>query len=126
MKIIATLLVAALAFAAGYANAATTFDFTAVSGGYVTNDPSHTVEAVNIANYDLYGNKTVTISVDMVWYKVSPGVADLGAPNLATATDGSGRTITVSVLYTTTRTCTHSGRAQHCTTYYAADSGTVQ
>lgn len=97
--------------------------------GFVTSDPAHTVQYVNLQLYSA-GLYRITMSVDSVTY--SGIYADPTQQNQlveqsivnGVVVHGS-RTILASANYTTKRTCTGSGRGQHCTTWYFANSGSV-
>lgn len=124
MKIISLVLAA---LCVGYANAATSFSFAANTDGtytcstycigFETSDPAHTVDYVNV---QLSSNSPVaykiTLSVDGVSYQgISSGSgASFTAPGLL-----------ANVVWSTTRTCTHSGRGQSCYTRYHAVSGSL-
>ncbi len=116
MKILALLLASSLAQAA---------DFTfspAIDGsyvcpsycmGFVTSDPAHTVDYINITSGTL-GTNTFTVSVDGVVYQKQNAVSPFSV---------NGATFGIN--FTTTRTCTHSGRGQTCYTRYHANTGSV-
>ena len=81
--------------------------------GYVT-DSANTVEYVNLTNL-----QKLTISIDGKAYS---GTNIPGQSVTLLASDGTYAL--VSVQYWTKRTCTHSGRGQHCTTWTFVTSGT--
>lgn len=130
MKTLTALTLLAAAFFCGYANAATTFTFAASDGytcpsyclGFATSDPAHTVGYVNVQLNSVYAPSQykITMSVDGVTYQ---GIT-YDPSTMFTLTAGS-TSIAASVVFTTTRTCTHSGRGQTCTWRFHATSGAV-
>jgi hypothetical protein len=81
--------------------------------GYTTSDPSHSIDYVNVLS-GTAGTYSFTISLDGTAYH---------ALNATSPFTVSG--VTFAVNFTTTRTCTHSGRGQTCVTRYHAVDGSV-
>jgi hypothetical protein len=130
MKIITALFIAAIALAAGYASSAVpvtftpgpTYACTTYCTGYVTTDPATTVDYVNLQYAGVYSGYRLTVSVNG---KVYQGLESAPATGGALY-NADGTFITVSnISYTYKRTCTSSGRGQHCTSWYFVNSGTV-
>jgi hypothetical protein len=96
--------------------------------GFATTDPAHTVGAAGVtwngATYRLM------VQVDGVSYvgavTAQQQVVQLTEQDIVNGIAVYGpSTLLASAQWTTKRTCTHSGRGQHCTTWYFPYSGTV-
>lgn len=91
--------------------------------GFVASDSDYSVDSVNVGNTP-GGGKTITIIVNGTAYSGTGNVVGNSVQGVvAQAADGSSAM--VDVTYNSRRTCTVSGRAQHCTTYTYTVSGTV-
>lgn len=129
MKIISYILLACI----GTANAATSFTFAPAPNatyvcpsycmGFITSDPAHTVDFVTIGNGPMVlvggvwtSTYTLTLGIDGVTYR--------GA-SLGSGQSFSAPGLMASVTWTSSRTCTHSGRGQTCTTRYYGNTGSV-
>lgn len=133
MKILSYIAIVLALLLAGYANAATSFTFSpATDGTYVcpsyclgftTSDPAHSIEYINVQAGPLvliggvYTNTyALTLGIDgSVYHATSYGSGQaFSAPGLM-----------ASVNWATSRTCTGSGKGQHCTNRYHANTGSL-
>lgn len=129
------LLVLILAVLSSVASAGTSFTFAAATDGsyrcsnpsmcmgFTTSDAVYSVDSVNVGN-TLAGGKSITIIVNGVAYSGTGTSAGNTVQGVVVQT-ADGATATVDVSYNTRRTCTSSGRGQHCTTHIYTLSGTV-
>lgn len=126
-------LLALTLLASGYANAATSFTFAPAPNatyvcspscmGFTTSDPAHTVDFVTIGNGPM-------VLVGSVWTSTYTLTLGIDGVTYRGTSMGSGQSFTApglmaSVTWATSRTCTHSGRGQTCTTRYYANTGSV-
>jgi hypothetical protein len=92
--------------------------------GYVTDNPSYTVDSVNVVVNSIYAGPTaykVVTSINSDYY-----VGYTSASGVAfTAQDSAGVTVNITVAWSTRTACVRSGRGQHCTQYRTATVGTV-
>jgi len=88
--------------------------------GFATSDPAHTVDSVAI-QANQYGQLRAGVTVDGVAYQTFPYVADFTTPVLALATDNSGRSIYVTLVYHTRVT----GTGRYRKTWFDTTTGTV-
>jgi len=120
--------------------ASTTFDFSPATDGsytcgtYCSSYVTTSADTVEYANLTWNGNGyKVTVSVDGKSYSGITAAPDSGGVLVNTYFDSvsqtfksDGTVITLSnVGYSYKRTCTRSGRGQHCTSWYWIVSGTV-
>ena len=133
-----TIIALALAFAGMTANA---FDFSLdTSGscgtycsGYVTDDPAYTVDYVNDQYSGSPNRFRETISINGKVYSGYATGPDGGGVLFNSTFDSVTQTFTSDGTYVTLsnlsyayrHTCTHSGRGQHCTSWYWITGGTV-
>ena len=125
-----TMIALALAFA-GIAQAATDINFTVTSGGIVT-DTDDVIDYANIGYVNsAYGAYRVVVSVNgqaYTGYTDTPETQfKAAASNIVNGimTYDNSNQIKVSVEWTSRRSCTHSGRGQHCSTFYNVTAGEV-
>jgi hypothetical protein len=114
--ILSTLLLAGVAQASDFTftqNTDGTWTCPSYCVGYTTSDLSRSIDYVNVLS-GTAGTYSFTISLDGTAYH---------ALNATSPFTVSG--VTFSVNFTTTRTCTHSGRGQTCVTRYHATDGSV-
>lgn len=132
-KLLSYIVLAACVLFIGTANAATSFTFApATNGTYVcpsycmgftTSDPAHTVDFVTIGNGPMVlvggvwtSTYTLTLGIDGVTYR---------GTSMGSGQSFSAPGLMASVTWTSSRTCTHSGRGQTCTTRHYGNTGSV-
>ncbi|MGZ5130616.1 MAG: hypothetical protein ACXWJ1_05085 [Caldimonas sp.] len=74
---------------------------------------------VDVDYYAATSYSTATMYLDGVAY-TGPNT-----PSYAAMTNAIGQTIIVQVQFSTYRTCTSSGRGQHCSMHWTVESGTI-
>jgi hypothetical protein len=137
-KLITFLLLAVMAFATGYASAATTVNFGAASScptyctGFTTDNPAYTLNWLN-ATYALTSPQHTLLAVNGVTYSGATTALPQGTVNghafyqvsgVLQASDGSTVTINYALQYWTTRVV--SGRdAGHIVQHRAIDGGAL-
>ena len=129
------LLFSCLAMLSSVASASTSFTFAAATDGsyrcsnpslcvgFTTSDDAYSVDSVNVGN-TLSGGKSITIVINGVAYS-GTGTAIGNSVQGVAARSADVTNAIVDVSYNTRRTCTTSGRGQHCTTYTYTVSGSV-
>jgi hypothetical protein len=129
------LLILILAALSSVASAGTSFTFAAATDGsyrctnpsmcmgFTTSDADYLLKSVNVGN-TVGGDKMITIVINGVAYS-GTGSPSGNTVQGAVVRAADGTTAIVDISYNTRRTCTSSGRGQHCTTYIFTVSGTV-
>ena len=100
--------------------------------GFTTDDPAHSVQYVNL-QYAGAPGFTVTVQVDGKTYQgTTPLLPPVGVALINREFDSATQSFTsdnsyviTTLSYTLKRTCTRSGRGQHCTSWYFVTGGSV-